>query len=57
MIILSILNIDDEYSLKHYPSVGLRLEPRAVLLNQSGVTTTPTDEVTFNHTSAKYSKY
>jgi hypothetical protein len=57
MKIFSILKIDDEYSLKHYPLVGLRLDPRAVSLNQSGVTTTPTDEITFNHTSAKYSKY
>jgi hypothetical protein len=57
MKIFSILKIDDEYILKHYPLVGLRLNPRAVSLNQSGVTTTPTHEVTFNHTSVKYSKY
>jgi hypothetical protein len=45
MKIISILKIDDEYSLKHYPLVGLRLDPRAVSPNQSGVDTTPPDGV------------
>jgi hypothetical protein len=46
MKIFSILKIDDEYSLKHYPLGKLRLDPRAVSPNQSGVTTTPLDGVT-----------
>jgi hypothetical protein len=45
MNIFSILKIDDEYSLKQYPLDGLRLDPRAVSPNQSGVTTTPLDGV------------
>jgi hypothetical protein len=45
MKIFSILKIDDGYSVKHYPLVGLRLDPRAVAPNQSGVTTTPLDGV------------
>jgi hypothetical protein len=57
MKIFSILKIDDEYSLIHYPSDRLRLDPCAVSLNQSGVTTTTTNEVTCNHTNTKYSKY
>jgi hypothetical protein len=55
--IFSILKIDDEYSVIHYPYDRLRLDPWAVSPDQSGVTTTPTNEVTFNHTSTKYSKY
>jgi hypothetical protein len=45
MKIFSILKIDDEYSLKHYPLVGLRLDARAISPNQSGVATTPPDGV------------
>jgi hypothetical protein len=45
MKIFSILKIDDEYSLIHYPLGGLRLDPRAVSPNQSCVTTTPLDGV------------
>jgi hypothetical protein len=45
MKIFSILKIDDEYSVKHYPLGGLRLDPRGVSTNQSGVTTTPLDGV------------
>jgi hypothetical protein len=45
MKIFSILKIDDEYSVKHHPLGGLRLNPRAVSPNQSGVTTTPLDGV------------
>jgi hypothetical protein len=45
MKIFSILKIDDEYSVKYYPLGGLRLDPRAVSPNQSGVTTTPLDGV------------
>jgi hypothetical protein len=45
MNIFSILKIDDEYSLTHYPLDGLRLDPRAVSPNQSGVTTSPLDGV------------
>jgi hypothetical protein len=45
MKIFSILKVDDEYSLKQYPSVGLRLNPLSVSPNQSGVTTTPPDGV------------
>jgi hypothetical protein len=56
MEIFSILKIDDEYSAKNYPLDKLRLDPRAVSPNQSGVTTAPMDVVTLNHTSTKYSK-
>jgi hypothetical protein len=45
MKILSILKIDDEYSLKHYPSDRSRLDPLAVSPNQSGVTTARIDGV------------
>jgi hypothetical protein len=45
MNILSILKIDDEYSLKQYPLDELRLDPQALSPNQSGVTTTPLDGV------------
>jgi hypothetical protein len=45
MKIFSILKIDDGYSVKRYPLVGLRIDPRAVSPNQSGVTTTPLDGV------------
>jgi hypothetical protein len=45
MKIFSILKTDDEYSVKHYPLGGLRLDARAVSPNQSGVTTTPLDGV------------
>jgi hypothetical protein len=37
MNIFSIFKIDDEYSLKQYPLVGLRLEPLSVSPNESGV--------------------
>jgi hypothetical protein len=45
MVNFSILKVDDEYTLKQYPSVGLRLDPLSVLPHQSGVTTTPLDGV------------
>jgi hypothetical protein len=45
MKIFSILKIDDEYSVIHYPLDRLRLHPRAVSTNQSGDTTTPLDGV------------
>jgi hypothetical protein len=45
MKIFSILKIDDEYNVIHYPLGGLRLNPMAVSTNQSGVTTTPLDGV------------
>jgi hypothetical protein len=45
MNIFSILKIDDEYSVKQYPLAALKLEPRAVSPNQSGVTTAPIDGV------------
>jgi hypothetical protein len=45
MKIFSIVKIDDEYSVIHYPLGELRLDPRAVSPNQSGVTTTPLDGV------------
>jgi hypothetical protein len=45
MIIFSILKEDDEYSLKQYPLVEWRLDPRATATNQSGVTTTSLDGV------------
>jgi hypothetical protein len=58
MKIFSMPKKDEEYSEINCPLGGLRLEPRAVLPNQSGVTTiSPLDEVTFNHTSIKYFKY
>jgi hypothetical protein len=41
----SILKVDDEYTLKQYPTVGLRLDPLSVLPHQSGVTTSPLDGV------------
>jgi hypothetical protein len=45
MNIFSILKIDDEYSLMQHPLDKLRLDPRAVSPNQSGVTTAPIDRV------------
>jgi hypothetical protein len=45
MKIFSILKIDDEYSVIHYPLDGLRLNSRAVSPNYSGVTTAPLDGV------------
>jgi hypothetical protein len=45
MTIFSILKIHDEYSVIQYPLDGLRLDPRAVSPNPSGVTTTPLDGV------------
>jgi hypothetical protein len=45
MKIFSILKIDDEYSVRHCPLGGLRLDPRAVSPNQCGVTTAPLDGV------------
>jgi hypothetical protein len=41
----SILKLDDECSLRQYPSVGLRLDPSAVSPYRSGVTTVPMDGV------------
>jgi hypothetical protein len=45
MKIFSILKIDDEYTVKQYPLGRLRLDPRVVSPNQSGVTTTLLDGV------------
>jgi hypothetical protein len=45
MQIFSILTIDDEYSLMQHPLDGLRLDPRAISTNQSGITTAPLDGV------------
>jgi hypothetical protein len=45
MEFFSILRIDDEYSLKYYPLVEWRLDPRAVSPNQPGGTTAPIDGV------------
>jgi hypothetical protein len=45
MKIFNILKVDDEYTLKQYPLVGLRLDPMSVSSNQSGVTSTPLDGV------------
>jgi hypothetical protein len=46
MKILSILTIDDEYSLMQHPLDGQRLDPRAISTNQyGGITTTPLDGV------------
>jgi hypothetical protein len=45
MKIFSILKTDDEYSVIHYTLGGLRLDPRAISPNQSGVTTTPLEGV------------
>jgi hypothetical protein len=45
MKIFSILKVDDEYSLKQYPLVGLRLDSLSVSPKQSGASTTPTDGV------------
>jgi hypothetical protein len=45
MKIFSILKLDDEYSLKENPLVGVRLDPLSVSSKQSGVTTCPIDGV------------
>jgi hypothetical protein len=45
MKIFSILKEDDEYSLKQYPLIEFRLDPRATTTNHSGVTTAPLDGV------------
>jgi hypothetical protein len=45
MKIFNILKVDDEYSLRQYPLVGLRLDPLSVSPNRSGITTTPLDGV------------
>jgi hypothetical protein len=45
MNIFRILKRDDEYSLKHYPLVELRLDPWAIPTNQSAVTATSPDGV------------
>jgi hypothetical protein len=45
MMHFSILNVDDDYSLKQYAPVGLRLDPLSVSPNRSGVTTAPIDGV------------
>jgi hypothetical protein len=45
MNVLSILKVDDEYTLKQYALVGLRLDPLSVSPNRSGGTTTPPDGV------------
>jgi hypothetical protein len=45
MNIFSILKVDDEYTLKQYALVGLRLDPLSVSPNRSGGTTTPPDGV------------
>jgi hypothetical protein len=47
MNIFSILKKDDENILKHYPLVGLRLDPWAIPLKKSGAPTCPLDRVTF----------
>jgi hypothetical protein len=48
---------DEEYSEINCPLGGWRLKPRAVSPNKSGVTTSPLDGFTFNHTSMKYFQY
>jgi hypothetical protein len=53
MKIFSILKVDDEYSLKHYPSDRLRLDPTAVPVKKSGAPTCPLDRVTFVLTGGK----
>jgi hypothetical protein len=45
MKIFSMLKEDDEYSLKQYPLIESRLDPRATTTNQSGVTNAPLDGV------------
>jgi hypothetical protein len=45
MNIFRTLKIHDEYSLKHYPLGGWRLDPWAVSPNQFGVTTKSLDGV------------
>jgi hypothetical protein len=58
MKIFSMPKKDEESSEINCPLGGLRLEPKAVSPNQSGVTaTSPLAGVTFNHTSIKYFKY
>jgi hypothetical protein len=57
MKIFSMPKADEEYSEINCSLGGLRLEPRAISPNQSGVTTSSLDEDTFNHTSSKYFKY
>jgi hypothetical protein len=53
MNIFSILKVDDEYILVQYPSNELRLDPRAVSPNQSGVSTAPIDGVSVILTETK----
>jgi hypothetical protein len=57
MKIFTALKEEEECFQINYPLVGKRLEPKGVPLNQSGVTTNPWGEVTFNHISSKYFKY
>jgi hypothetical protein len=45
MKIFSILKVDDEYTLKQFPSLEQRVDPSADSLNRSGVTTTSLDGV------------
>jgi hypothetical protein len=45
MNIFSILKIDDEYSVMHYPLDRLKLDPLTDSPDQSGLTTTPLDGV------------
>jgi hypothetical protein len=45
MNIFSILKVHDEYIPMQCPSDELRLDPRGVSPNQSGVTTAPIDGV------------
>jgi hypothetical protein len=49
MTVFSILKVDDEYTLKHYPSVEWRFDPLAVSTKQSGSTTVPIDGVSVVH--------
>jgi hypothetical protein len=57
MNIFSILKVDDEDILKQYPSDELRIDPRVVSPNQSGVTTAPIDGVSVILTETQYFKY
>jgi hypothetical protein len=57
MKIFSMPEKDEEYSETNCPLGGLRLEPRAVSPNQSGVTTSPLDGVKSILIQVKYFKY
>jgi hypothetical protein len=51
MNIFTVLKEEEGFFQINYPFTGMRLEPRGVPPNQSGVTTSSWDKVIFNHIS------